>query len=388
MPVAIPDFISSSPGPLNGKTLASVIRNDLYLSGLFQIIETGPSQGFKQSGEPDLEAWSKTGAQALILGSFQVNGDDLVVEARLYDLALGKLELGKRFTGKIKDQRRVVHVFGDRVMEKLTGIPGCFSTRIAFVAEGRSREVFSMDYDGHSSRQMTQTRTINLSPEWSPDGQGLIFTSYINRNPDLWRLDLQTMEPKLLSGQPGINASARYSPDGRAVALSLSAQGTPKIFIISTQGNIIKRLTNGRGNDISPSWSPDGNFISYTSDQAGSPQIYVVPVGGGEPARLTFASNYNTDPDWSPRGDLLAFTARIEGRFQICTMRTDGKDLRVLTDKGSNQDPSWSPDGRMIAFTSNRSGQWLIYVMNARGEIQVPVSSIPGKFPAWSRNPR
>ncbi|MBM3299553.1 MAG: PD40 domain-containing protein, partial [Deltaproteobacteria bacterium] len=116
----------------------------------------------------------------------------------------------------------------------------------------------------------------------------------------------------------------------------------------------------------------------------GAPQIYSISANGGQPNRLTFSTNYNTDPDWSPRGDRLAFTTRIEGRFQICSIRPDGSDLRVLTTQGSNQDPAWSPDGRMIAFSSDRRGRREIFVMDARGEIQMPVSPIPGKAPAWS----
>jgi len=386
MPLAVPDFVSEAPGALNGSALAGILKNDLHLTGLFKILDNASAPLQAAAADPNFEIWSRAGAQTLILGSFRTSGDELVFEGRLYDVALKKLELGKRYTGKIRDHRRIIHRFADRVMERLTGIPGCFSTKIAFTAESQSRELFTMDFDGHDLRQMTQTQTINLSPDWSPDGAAIIFTSYLNQNPDLWKLDLTTLQYHALSTQPGINASARYSPDGRHIALSLSAKGTPKIFIISPEGHIIKMLTSGRGNDISPTWSPDGNTIAYTSDGAGTPQIYTIPVGGGAPARLTFGSNYNTDPKWSPRGDLLAFTARVDGRFQICTIGTDGKDLRVLTDKGSNQDPAWSPDGRMIVFTSNRTGQRLIHIMDANGEIQVPVSRVPGKTPAWSRN--
>jgi len=386
MPLAVPNFISEAPGALNGHDLAGILKNDLYLTGLFAILDNGVGMPQAASGDPDFVIWSRAGAQALILGSFHTSGDELVFEGRLYDVALKKLELGKRYTGKIRDHRRMVHRFADRVMERLTGIPGCFSTKIAFTAESQSKELFTMDFDGHDLRQMTQTQTINLSPDWSPDGRAIIFTSYLNQNPDLWKLNLSTLQYHPLSTQRGINASARYSPDGSRIALSLSFKGIPKIFIITTEGQMIKMLTSGRGNDISPTWSPDGNTIAYTSDGAGTPQIYTVPVTGGAPSRLTFGSNYNTDPKWSPRGDLLAFTARVDGRFQICTIKTDGKDFRVLTDKGFNQDPAWSPDGRMIAFTSNRTGQRLIHIMDANGEIQVPVSRIPGKTPAWSRN--
>lgn len=385
MPISIPDFVSESSSPVNGRDLAVTLRNDLSLTGLFDILESQSSATSNQGNEADLESSARQGVQALILGNIQVRGDELILEARLYDVPLRKLELGKRFTGRIEDRRKMVHRFGDLVMEKLTNIPGCFLTKIAFVGDSQSKEVFSMDFDGYDVKQMTRTATINLSPEWSPDGRSLLFMSYLNRNPDLWVLDLPSTRIQPISQRPGINASPRYSPDGNFIALSMSFEGTPKIYILSNQGQMIKRLTSGRGNDISPTWSPDGATIAYVSDQAGSPQLYVVPVNSGQPRRITFQSNYNTDPDWSPRGDLLAFSARIDGRFQICTVRPDGSDFRVLTDKGSNQDPAWSPDGRMIAFSSNRDGGNHIYVMDARGQIQVPVSSLTGKTPAWSR---
>lgn len=395
MPIAIPDFASNNPGPLSGRDLARIVKNDLYLTALFHIVESPEAAPLDPGGDPDFRGWAQRGAQAVILGNFQVQGDELVVELRLYDAALMRQELGKRYRGRVGDHRRIIHRFCDQVMEKLTSVPGCFSSQIAFVGDTRNREIFTMDFDGAYLRQATRLGSIVMSPDWSPDGQRLIFTCYAKGNPDLWWTDLYGGREGVISARPGINASARYSPRGDVIALSLSFKGIPNIFIITPQGNIIKRLTTGRGNDISPTWSPDGSTIAYVSDQAGTPQIYTVPVDGATPipnasvsrpkvGRLTFGSNYNTDPDWSPRGDVLTFTARINGRFQVCTVRADGTDFRVLTNEGANQDPVWSPDGRMIAFSSNRTGKRLIYIMDALGEIQVPVSPITGKAPAWS----
>jgi len=385
MPIAVPDFVAVGPGAINGRDLAGILRNDLYMTGLFHIIET-PATGTSPSGaEPDFQAWAATGAQALVSAGFRVEGDQLILEAKLYDTALQRMDLGKRFVGHVNDHRLIVHKFGDRIMEQLTGVLGCFSTRIAFVGATAPREVYAMDFDGHRLQRLTNNGSLNLSPEWSPDGRNILFTSYVHGKPDLWRLDLETMQWAVVSSRPGVNASARYSPDGNIVALSSNHKGIPKIFLLSPQGDIIKMLTEGRGNDISPTWSPDRSTIAYVSDGAGNPQIYLVSVDGGRPRRLTHETNYNTDPDWSPRGTHIAFTARIEGRFQICTIRTDGSDFRVLTDKGSNQAPAWSPDGRMIAFGSTRDGAPRIYVMDAEGRVQAPVSRIPGKSAAWCR---
>ncbi len=388
MPIAVPDFVSDQPGPLSGRDLAAILKNDLSLTGLFDIVDSSSLPTLTSDGQPDFEACSRAGAQAVVTGKLQLDNDQLVVEGRLYDIALKKMELGKRLTASTREQRHLIHRLGDRVMEALTGVPGCFGSRIIFIRDSPPKEIFAMDIDGRDLQQVTSTGTINLSPKWAPDGRSILFTSYLNNNPDLWSLDLENMNLRAVSSRPGINAAARFSPSGDVVALSLSFNGVPNIFTITPQGNIINRLTNSRGNDISPTWSPDGTALAYVSDQAGTPQIYLIPAKGGQPRRLTFAGNYNTDPDWSPKGDLIAFTARIDGRFQICTIKTDGTDYRVLTKQGVNQDPAWSPDGRMIAFSSTRDGRRLIYLMDSRGEIQVPISSISGKAPAWSRNAR
>ncbi len=386
MPVAVIDFISETGGPINGKDLAAIVKNDLFITGMFQIVESSPAAAFTQNLEPNFDHLAQLGVQALVTGRFQIRGDQLVLEAKLFDVGLRKLEMGKRYTSHVSDHRKMVHQFDDRVLEKITGTQGCFDSKIAFVGDSQSRELYSMEYDGHNLQQLTRNGTINLSPDWAPDGNSILFTSYLNRNPDLYSLNLVSMQTVPVSTRPGLNVSGRYSPDGQFIALSASVKSIPKIFIINTQGHILKQLTNGRGNDISPTWSPDSTSIAYVSDQAGAPQIYVVPVNGGESRRLTFVSNYNTDPDWSPRGDMVAFTARIDGRFQICVIRQDGTDFKVLTDQGSNQEPSWSPDGRLIAFSSNRDGAKRIYIMDAKGAIQVPVSPLTGKSPAWSRN--
>jgi Tol biopolymer transport system component len=66
---------------------------------------------------------------------------------------------------------------------------------------------------------------------------------------------------------------------------------------------------------------------------------------------------YDNFPTWSPRGDQIAFMRRIDGFFQVLTIRPDGTNLKQLTHiRGNEAHMAWSPDGERILFASSRMG--------------------------------
>jgi Tol biopolymer transport system component len=85
-------------------------------------------------------------------------------------------------------------------------------------------------------------------------------------------------------------------------------------------------------------------------------------------------------PDWSPDGFHIVFTLSSgEGQdSQICMIRPDGSDFRILEDAGDGTGPVWSADGKSILFSSNRSGTWQIYSVAPDGNnlIQITDSEI------------
>ena len=387
--VDAPRSLDSTPNIEAAGELGNVIAFDMNMSG--NVTADAGRQatvpGLIAFAEPDFATWLTAGYDLLVRSEFSIKGDALTIEFRLHDVVNRKLITAKRYLGKASELRRFAHSFSDEILLALTGERGCFTTRIAFIStQSGNKELFVMDWDGHNLVQLTRNGSINLNPDFSPDGREIIFTSYKNGNPDLYKRALSNSFEVPISRRKGLNITGVWSPDGSKIALALSKDGDAEIYTITKDGDNPQRLTVLPSIEVSPAWSPDGSRIAFVSDRLGKPQIFMMDSNGYNVHRLTTAGNYNVNPRWSPKGDRIAYARMHGGGFQIYTISTDGKIDIQLTSEGSSENPAWSPDGRFIAFSSRRGGVEAIYVMRADGSGQTQISRNKGHGtqPAWS----
>jgi TolB protein len=396
-PIAVSPLKSMSASGEQGRVsegVADAISYDLDLSGWFRVIDRAayiehPQKSGDTLGTFDFKDWSTLGAVGLVKGRFTLQGEELTVEIRLFDVSQAKEIIGKRYTASAKDYRRIAHKFADEIINQFTGVPGIFNTRIAYVSTsgGRFKEVHVSHLDGTEKYQVTNNRTINLSPAWTPDGKSILYTSYKDRNPSLYLFELYSAKDIKFSSRTGLNLGGKWSPDGQTVAVSLERGGNSDIYLLDRAGNVVRRLTEDPAIDVSPAWSPDGRQLVFVSDRSGSPQLYILDVSNGRTRRLTYTGGYNTSPDWSPKGDKVAYISRIGGRFSVFSVPTEGGEpLRLTSNSADNEDPAWSPDGRFIVFSSNRAGRYHLYIMQASGENQRRLTGSGGDDtkPSWS----
>lgn len=395
LPIAVEDFAYLDAGMANapeglktiGHELMDALKDDLRFSNLFTIVKGGPAPAqTPPSGEEDFERWREAGADILVKGAFSVGKDGLTVEIRLYDTVNEKRIMGKRYIGPASNPRRLIHYYGDDLYEALTGRKGIFSTKLLFVSDkSGAKEVYMSDYDGKNIVQVTKNRSINLSPQWSPDGKRIIYTSYKSGTPCLYMLDLRTGKETVISAQSGINIGGRFSPSGDSVALTLSGEKSPELHILNLKTKAYRQMTSNYGIDVSPSWSPDGKGLAFVSDISGNPHVFVLNIDDGKAKRLTFEGIYNASPAWSPDGKKIAYSRSDSGPFNIWVMNADGSETRQMTFEGNSSSPSWSPDGRHIVFASILGGKSALYIMRPSGEGLTKISTPGSGFsPAWS----
>ena len=394
--IAIADFQNNVAGMDEdwGAQAAAIIKNDLVLSGYFNIIENGNDRAL-QADNLDFAELSGQGIDAIAKGSIAIQDDKILLDCYLYDTASKARVAGIRYKASLSIFRKSIHNFSDEIIYRYTGSAGIAHSRICFVGDLKGlREVYAVDYDGYNFQAITREKSLVILPRWSPDGGRIIYTSYRDGNPDLYCISSDGSGRRMICGYQGLNTTGRYSPDGKYIAVTLSKDGNPDLYLLNGNGELLRRLTNSRSIDSSPSWSPGSQDIVFVSDRSGTPQLYVIDIEGLNLRRLTYTNGYNDSPDWSPTGDRIAYVARMQNEFNIFTTDVNGSYQQQLTKgSGRNENPSWSPDGRFIVFISNRNGKSQLYVMNNDGSNQRPL--FPGELsdqfkgeiytPDWSR---
>jgi TolB protein len=387
--VEVPRGLDAAPNVQAAKELGDVIAFDMNMSGVMaaETREQAPSFASASLAGTNYLPWANAGFELLVRGEYRITGDDLTVEFRLFDVLNRKMMTAKRYLGKTKDLRYFAHAFADEIMLVVTGEKGCFTTHIAYASsQSGNKEIVIMNWDGHNQVQLTRNGSINLNPDFSPDGREVLFTSYKRGNPDLYKRALSSTVEVPVSSRKGLNITGTWSPDGSRIALALSKDGNSEIYTLAKDGSSPVRLTTNHSIEVSPAWSPDGTRLAFVSDRLGKPQIFVMNADGSNVRRLTTSGGYNVNPRWSPKGDKMAYARMQGGTFQIYSINSDGSGDTQLTTTGSSENPAWSPDGRFITFSSKRGGGEAIYVMRSDGSGQTRVSQGRGKAtqPAWS----
>ncbi|WP_375338925.1 Tol-Pal system beta propeller repeat protein TolB [Candidatus Berkiella aquae] len=394
--------------------LAGVVRNDLRMSGRFEPLfpEQLPRVNNVQQ-ELDAGLWQQARVENVVLGTVKPEaGDRFAVSFKLLDVykaqsgASGQLNngeltrventvlLSKTYHGiSRKDFRALAHRISDDIYEKLTGIRGAFSTRIAYVMvvrafDGSHYSLEVADADGYGPVALVKSKEPIMSPSWSPDGRQIAFVSFEKNRAEIYLIEVATGKRRLLSKFPGINGAPAWSPNGRQLAVVLSKEGSPKIFLWDMDTQNITQITDGYSIDTEPAWSKDGRSLYFTSNRGGKPQIYCMDMSTRKINRVTFVGNYNARPMLTSDGKYLVMMHREEGQrqFHIASQDLATGEVSVLTHAFLDESPTLSPNGAMVLYGTQEGDRQILSLvtLDGRGQLRLPAREGSVQEPAWS----
>ena len=202
-------------------------------------------------------------------------------------------------------------------------------------------EVWIMYRGSRPGDRLLRSGDEQLRMVWSKQpGLGALVLNR-NANTDIYALRSGRLDR--LTNSRSIEVSPSFSPDGRKLAFVSDRGGSPQIYVKDLETGEEKRLTYRGQYNSNPAWSPTGEWIAYTARTSSGFDIYLIDPENGFTTPLVLHPLTDEDPAWSPDGRKLAFTSNRRGRKDIYLIDWDGENLMQVTSNfGSCSQPAWS----------------------------------------------
>jgi Tol biopolymer transport system component len=215
-------------------------------------------------------------------------------------------------------------------------------------------DIWIHDLKRDAESRVTFNTTNNQSPEWSPDGKRLAFTSA--HDSTLYEKSIDGAGPENVLDNKRFAMAADWSRDGRYLVELTVENGTQRIWLLPLVGDrkpfpyLQNEFQKGAAK-----LSPNGRWLAYASWETNRHEIYVesFPIPGGK-HQVSVSGGEN--PTWSADGKEIFF---ISSDDKLMVVDVKAED----TFEASTPKPLFQPHvGFQKWYTVSPDGRFLIPV--------------------------
>lgn len=213
---------------------------------------------------------------------------------------------------------------------------------------GEKPQIYSLDTVNALVRKVGGFRGTTFAPTINPANPNIIAFSVIdNGNSNIYQMNLFTNQTDRLTNTRSIDTTPSYSPDGQRIIFSSDRSGTEQIYMMNADGGSVRKIATDSGSYSKPMWSPDGKFIAFTRFKSGQFSIGITDIDGRNEKTLT--SGYLVEgAKWSPSDRYIIYSRKngsygassIPRLYVIDVLTGFEREIPTPKNEGAT-DPDW-----------------------------------------------
>ena len=229
---------------------------------------------------------------------------------------------------------------------------------IAFSYIGNPENIYVADSDGRNVIGVVVRDQRDFRPEWAPDGTHLVFTSVVDGQHAIMRVDPDGSNLQQLSVVEDAAGDPDYSQDGKRLAYFSDEPKPRELFVQDVATGQITHLTStAKFDEMSPRWAPDNRnivFVGKSREEHAESDIWRLDTATGERTNLTMTPAIGEfHPDYSHDGKYVVYIRVEEGEFAVAIRNAWTSEEKIVAggDGYAVLDPHFSHDDSAVIFT-------------------------------------